>query len=170
VRRLSVASLDSGAELSVYCAAPSASADGGDTAAAPLRAIELGVPRYPVNGGRVGSAESACLSAPSAAHHVIFAPAVALAHAGRLHAFSQARASGDPALLRRVPCRAAGWHVARGRAARDTPVANGLMPSGQVRSGVPRLATTCDMSVVDRQSARWYVKDIRASTQPMGTQ
>ncbi len=30
-------------------------------------------------------------------------------------------------------------------------------------------ATTYDMSVVDSQGGKWYVKDIRASTQPMGT-
>jgi hypothetical protein len=166
VRRLSVASLDSGAELSVYCAAPSASADCGDTAAAPLRAIELGVPRYPVNGGGAGSAELALPSAPSAEHHAIPGPAAALALASRPPAFSRARTSGD----RAVPCRVAGRRRAPGKAARDTPMADGLMPSGEVKGGAPRLATTCDMSVVDRQSARWYVKDIRASTQPMGTQ
>jgi hypothetical protein len=166
VRRLSVASLDSGAELSVYSAAPSASADRSDTATAPLRAIGLGVPRYPVNGGRAGSTEPAWLSAPPVAHHAISGPAAALALASRLPAFAQARASGDWA----VPRQPAGKHLVLGKAAGDTPVADGLMASGQVRSGVPRLTTTCDMSVVDRQSARWYVKDIRASTQPMGTQ
>jgi hypothetical protein len=36
--------------------------------------------------------------------------------------------------------------------------------------GAPRLTTTYDMSVIDRHSGRWYVKDIRASTQSMGTQ
>jgi hypothetical protein len=30
-------------------------------------------------------------------------------------------------------------------------------------------AATYDMSVVDQQGGRWYVKEIRASTQPMGT-
>ena len=39
-----------------------------------------------------------------------------------------------------------------------------------VGAGASRLATTHDMSVVDQQSGRWYVKDIRASTQPMGSQ
>jgi hypothetical protein len=41
---------------------------------------------------------------------------------------------------------------------------------GQVRGGTPELATTYDMSVIDQQSGRWYVRDIRASTEPMGTQ
>jgi hypothetical protein len=39
-----------------------------------------------------------------------------------------------------------------------------------VGTAASRLARTYDMSVVDPQSGRWYVKDIRASTQPMGTQ
>jgi hypothetical protein len=41
---------------------------------------------------------------------------------------------------------------------------------GHVGAGMVRLATSCDMSVVDQQSGRWYAKDIRASTLPMGTQ
>jgi hypothetical protein len=40
---------------------------------------------------------------------------------------------------------------------------------GHVEAGMARLATSCDMSVVDQQSGRWYAKDIRASTLPMGT-
>jgi hypothetical protein len=39
-----------------------------------------------------------------------------------------------------------------------------------VGARMARLATSCDMSVVDQQSGRWYAKDIRASTLPMGTQ
>jgi hypothetical protein len=45
-----------------------------------------------------------------------------------------------------------------------------LATSGQVGTGMPRFGTSCDMSVVDQQSGRWYAKDIRASTLPMGTQ
>ena len=41
---------------------------------------------------------------------------------------------------------------------------------GHVEAGMARHATSCDMSVVDQQSGRWYAKDIRASTLPMGTQ
>jgi hypothetical protein len=48
-------------------------------------------------------------------------------------------------------------------------LSNWLLP-GQAGILAPRLAANCDMSVVDQQSGRWYVKDIRASTQPMGTQ
>ena len=52
----------------------------------------------------------------------------------------------------------------------DMTATTNWMLSGWAGLGTPRLATSYDMSVIDRQSARWYVKDIRASTQPMGTQ
>jgi hypothetical protein len=55
-------------------------------------------------------------------------------------------------------------------AARDVTVTVDWVLPGQVGMGAPRLAATYDMLVVDQQSGRWYVKDIRASTQPMGTQ
>lgn len=41
---------------------------------------------------------------------------------------------------------------------------------GQVSPGASRHATNYDMSVFDERSGRWYVKGIRASTQPMGIQ
>jgi hypothetical protein len=69
-------------------------------------------------------------------------------------------------------CRADGFiplWVPHGVATRDITVTMDLATSWQVGTVLPRLATTCDMSVVDPQSGRWYVKDIRASTQPMGT-
>jgi hypothetical protein len=57
----------------------------------------------------------------------------------------------------------------QGGATRDsTATVNWTLP-GQVGAGTPQLAITYDMSVVDQQSGRWYVKDIRASTQPMGS-
>ena len=52
----------------------------------------------------------------------------------------------------------------------ESPVYGEEPSRGKVRTGAPRLAATYDMSVIDRHSGRWYVKDIRASTQPMGTQ
>lgn len=110
MRRLSVASLDSGAESPVYGEEPSASAD---------RSPVENPPRAD-GGGR--------------------------------------RSAGG------------GQAVAGRYATRNTAVAEGLATPWQVGTGVPRLATSCDMSVVDQQSGRWYVKDIRASTQPMGTQ
>jgi hypothetical protein len=51
-----------------------------------------------------------------------------------------------------------------GKVARDTPGIARDSLSWQVREVVGRTAVIDNMSVVDRQSARWYVKDIRAST------
>jgi hypothetical protein len=59
--------------------------------------------------------------------------------------------------------------VPRGGTARDTPVTADRTITDQVGPGSPTLVTSYDMSVIDQQSGRWYVKDIRASTQPMGT-
>jgi hypothetical protein len=59
--------------------------------------------------------------------------------------------------------------VPQGGATRDITVMVDWMLPGQAGLGAARLAATYDMSVVDRQSGRWYVEDIRASTQPMGT-
>ena len=112
MRRLSVASRDSGAESPVYGEEPSASAER-DPVVAP---------------SRVGGAR-------------------------------RRRAGGFISLP-----------VPQGGATRDTTVTVDLATSCQVATVPPRLATTCDMSVIDPQSGRWYVKDIRASTQPMGTQ
>jgi hypothetical protein len=60
--------------------------------------------------------------------------------------------------------------VPPGGATRRNTVVVGPAASRQVATVLPRLATSCDMSVVDPQCGRWYVRDIRASTQPMGTQ
>jgi hypothetical protein len=60
-------------------------------------------------------------------------------------------------------------HVPPGGATRDTTVTVNWTIPDQVGTGAPRLVTSYDMSVVDQQSGRWYVKDIRASTQLMGT-
>ena len=116
MRRLSVASLDSGAESPVYGAEPSASAD----------LYSTGTPRPAAWATRVvADAWLAEITSP-------LAP--------------------------------------RGRATRDITTAVDLTIPGQVGTAAARLAASCDMSVVDQQSGRWYVKDIRASTQPMGTQ
>jgi hypothetical protein len=100
-------------------------------------------------------------------------------------AFFQGYASGDQATLNRflAPGASAGGldgavgsgsiaslAVSRGGATRDiTVTVNWLLPC-QVNDAAPQLAATYDMSVVDQRSGRWYVRDIRASTQPMGTQ
>jgi hypothetical protein len=113
VRRLSVASLDSGAESPVYGEEPSALVDRGPV---------VNPPRADGDGRREGADGITLLQAPQC------------------------------------------------RATRDITMTVGLATPWQVGTRAARLATSCDMSVVDQQSARWYVKDIRASTQPMGSQ
>ena len=74
--------------------------------------------------------------------------------------------TGNRAAVRRDVARDLARMVVAGRVRqRDMTVT--VRTSGSRTGG--RLATY-DMSVVDQQSGRWYVKDIRASTQPMGTQ
>jgi hypothetical protein len=116
VRRLSIASPDSGAESPVYGEEPSAAADR-DPAAKP-----------PWAGG-------------------------------------ERPADG----IRRAPLLVASIQAPRGGATRDTTVTVDWTIPGQVGTGAPSLVTTYDTPVVDQQGARWYVKHIRASTQPMGT-
>jgi hypothetical protein len=152
---------------------------------------ELGVPLYAAGGGIVVSGEPARLPAPSAVspppstQEASSDPAAQSALASQLPAFFQAYASGDQATLNRylapgtslnglggavVFSAIASITVPHGGATRDiTVVVNWMLP-GQVRTGVPQLTETYDMSVVDQQRGRWYVKEIRASTQPMGTQ
>jgi hypothetical protein len=60
-------------------------------------------------------------------------------------------------------------HPAMLSAKRDITATASWPVTGQVGAGVPRLDANDDMPVIDQQSRRWYVKDIRASTQPMGT-
>jgi Conjugative transposon protein TcpC len=151
--------------------------------------MELGVPLYASGGGLVVSAHPALLPAPlttslptaqgESSDHGAHA-----ALAGQLPGFFQAYASGDQAALSRYAIPGVSFSglggavsfgsiasidVPQGGTARDITVTVNWMLPGQVGLGVARLATTYDMSVVDRQSGRWYVKDIRASTQPMGT-
>jgi hypothetical protein len=162
VRRLSVASLDSGAESPVYGKKPSASADHVGPKAVPPSADGVrcaitgtlghrtvtarlpgetcsGVPRYADNVGLVVSAGHASL------------PALPVATLPGAQSMSSGQATPG-----RYPATS---DVTR-TVARTLPL--------QVGVGVVRLATTYDMSVVDPQSGRWYVKDIRASTQSVG--
>jgi hypothetical protein len=44
------------------------------------------------------------------------------------------------------------------RATRDITMTVSFVTPGLVGTGMPRLATSCDMSVVDQQSGRWYAK------------
>jgi hypothetical protein len=147
VRRLSVASLDSGAESPVYGEEPSASAGRGDPAAGPLWA----------DGGLIVSGEPAWLPAPPAA----WLPGAQQVSSDR---------AAQTALASQLPGRITSLQVPRGGETGDITVTVDWTLHGQVGTEAPRLATNYDMSVVDRQSGRWYVKDIRAATQPMGTQ
>jgi hypothetical protein len=105
--------------------------------------------------------------------------------ASRLPGFFRAFASGDRAALSRylAPGASVGGlggavgfggitslRVPQGGATRDITVTVAWVLPGQVGTGVPRLTISYDLLVVDQQSGRWYVKDIRASTPPMGTQ
>jgi hypothetical protein len=151
--------------------------------------MELGVPVYASGGGLVVSAEPAWLPAPSAAqlpqaHRPSSDQAAKSAIASQLPAFFQAFASGDQAKLNSYLAPGASIQglggtvsfgsigslsVPPGGATRDiTVTVNWTLPV-QAGANAPELATTYDMSVVDRQSGKWYVEDIRASTQPMGT-
>ena len=60
--------------------------------------------------------------------------------------------------------------VPPGGATRDITVTVNWVLYGQVSAAAPQLAATYDMSVIDKPGGRWYVREIRASTQPMGTQ
>jgi hypothetical protein len=154
------------------------------------RLMELGVPLYASGGGIVVSGEPASLPAPSAVsppntQEVSSDPVAQSALSSQLPAFFQAYASGDQATLNRFLAPGASFNgldgavafgsiasitVPRGGATRDIAVTVNWMLPGQVRQGVAQLAETYELSVVDQQSGRWYVKEIRASTQPMGTQ
>jgi hypothetical protein len=140
VRRLSVASLDSGAESPVYGEEPSASADRGPAEMPPRAdghgrwAARPNFPQARAGGGRATAGRKLAAGA------AIGGPGGAIGVGGTTS----------------LP-------VPRGGTVHDSTVPVGLATPGQVGTGVPRLATTCDMSVVDRQSGRWYVEDIRAS-------
>ena len=151
--------------------------------------MELGVPLYASGDKIVVSGQPATLAAPSVATPPS-APAVTSdsaaqsALSSQLPAFFQAYGSGDQATLNRflaqgvsisgldgavVYSSIAGIVVPQGGATRNiTVTVNWTLPE-QVRTGVPQLAQTYDMTVIDQQSGKWYVKEIRASTQPMGT-
>ena len=155
------------------------------------RLIELGVPLYASGGGIVVTGRPAVLPAPPSVSPPGTQASASADQAAQstlsnqLPAFFQAYASGDQATLNRylapgVSITGLGGAVSfgsiasiavpRGGATRDITVTVNWVFSGQLRGGVTELATTYDMSVIDRQSGRWYVREIRASTQPMGTQ
>jgi hypothetical protein len=151
--------------------------------------MELGVPLYASGGGLVVSGQPAWLPAPPvaalpSAQQAGSDQAAQSELASQLPGFFQAFANGDQAALGRYVAPGASisglggavsfdgvtaLRVPQGGAARDITVTVHWAVPGQADTGTPRLTTTYDMSVVDQQSGRWYVKDIRASTQPMGT-
>lgn len=148
MRRLSVASLDSAAESSVYGDEPADGAGRRDWPRAwrpsPIcagsAAPELGAPPLATACRRVGSAQSAWLPAPSSAT----APSVLQPGSGL--AAKTELASQLPSF----------FHVSDDQASQSALLMYSIANPGN-----------CDMSVVDQQNGRWYVKDIRASMQPM---
>lgn len=152
--------------------------------------MELGVPVYASGGSLVISGEPAWLPAPSAAQ----LPSPAQANSdpvaqnqlmSQLPAFFEAYASGDAVTLQRFLAPGASLNglggavtftsianmtVPPGGATRDITVTVNWQLAGQGGSGTAQLAATYTMTVVDQQSGKWYVKDISASTQPMGSQ
>lgn len=152
--------------------------------------IELGVPLYSSGGGLVVSGEPALLPAPSQAS-LPNTPAVSSDQAAQsalssqLPAFFRAYASGDQGTLGHFLAPGvsvsglggavsfgsiASLTVPQGGATRDiTVTVNWVLPD-QGSQVAPQLSATYDMSVVEQQSGKWYVREIRASTQPMGTQ
>jgi hypothetical protein len=152
--------------------------------------MELGVPLYASGGGLVVSAEPAWLPAPPVAA-LPSAPQASSDQAAKgaltsqLPGFFQAFASGDQTALARYLAPGASisglggavgfggitsLQVPQGGATRDITVTVDWTLPQQAGTGAPRLVTTYDVSVVDQQSEKWYVKDIRASTLPMGSQ
>jgi hypothetical protein len=148
----------------------------------------LGAPRYASNGGLVVSAEPSWLSAPSvaplpAAQQVSSDVSAHSELTSQLPGFFAAFADDDQVGLGRYLASAAVGGLGgaasfgvitalrgpQGGSARDIRVTVSGTP-GEAGAVGSRLAANYDMVVVDPQSGRWYVKDIRASTQSMGTQ
>ena len=149
--------------------------------------MELGVPIYASGGGIVVSGEPAWLPAPStiqpaSQQQSSSDPGAQSALMSQLPAFFQAYASGDTATLNRflapgVTLNGLGGAVTYGSIAsiyvpvggttRDiTVTVNWQLPG----AGGAQLSATYHMSVIDQQSGKWYVREISASTQPMGSQ
>jgi hypothetical protein len=149
------------------------------------KVLEFGVPVYAANGGLVISGLPALLPAPQVVQPPEGQqgqgdPTATSQLQAQLPLFFQAYASGDPAELARYVASGvslaglggtvtyqgiASMIVPQGGATRDITVTVNWQLTGQ-QGG---FATTYDMSVVELQGGRWYVKDIRASTQPIGT-
>jgi hypothetical protein len=149
------------------------------------KVVEFGVPVYAANGGLVISGLPALLPAPQTVQppqgSQVPGDSTATSQLqAQLPLFFAAYASGNPTELARyvasgvslaglggtVTYQSLGpMYVPQGGTTRDITVTVNWQLTGQ-QGG---FATTYDMSVVELQGGRWYVKDIRASTQPMGT-
>jgi hypothetical protein len=152
--------------------------------------MELGVPVYYSGGALAISGEPAWLPAPPTAQVPTPQPFTVDQNAqsalmAQLKDFFQAYASDDQTTLARYLAPGVSISglngavtfgsiqsiiVPQGGATRDITVTVTWLLPDQGTQGVPQLTTTYDMTVVDQQSGKWYVEDIRASTQPMGTQ
>jgi hypothetical protein len=154
------------------------------------RLMEFGVPIYTAGGVLVVSGLPSLLPAPPPPPQVQ-PPAppqqdVAAANQlqGQLKDFFNAYASGNPTMLNRfVPPGAS--LAGLGGQVQFKGIVAGSLQVPQQQGGATRnitvtvdwqltgqnggFAATYDMTVVDQQGGRWYVKEIRASTQPMGT-
>jgi hypothetical protein len=148
------------------------------------------VPIYSSGGGLVVSGDPAWLPAPS----TVQPPAAQQQPAGdetaqnaltaQLQNFFAAYANGNQTTLNLYLAQGvninglngavsfgsiASIYVPTGGATRDITVTVNWSLPDQGKQGVGQLTTTYDMTVV-QQSGKWYVEDIRASTQPMGAQ
>lgn len=148
------------------------------------KVVEFGVPVYAANGGLVISGLPALLPAPQTVQPPQGAqgqgdPTATSQLQAQLPLFFAAYASGNPAELARYVASGVSLaglggavtfqglgpiYVPQGGTTRDITVTVNWQLAGQ-QGG---FATTYDMSVVELQGGKWYVKDIRASTQPMG--
>lgn len=152
--------------------------------------MELGVPIYAASGSLVVSGEPAWLPAPPAAQpptpsQANSDPVAQNQLMSQLPAFFQAYASGDAVTLQRFLAPGAALNglggtvtfssiasmtVPTGGATRGITVTVNWQLPGQGESGSAQVQATYNITVVDQQSGKWYVKDISASTQPMGSQ
>ena len=149
------------------------------------RMMEFGVPVYAAGGGIVISGLPALLPAPL----MVGLPQSPLAQSDpqaksqlqqQLPDFFTAYANGSPADLSRYLAPGASITGLGGEVTFGNIVSMSV-PSGgatrhitvtvnwQLAAQQGGFAATYDMSVVDQQGGKWYVEDIRASTQPMGT-
>jgi Conjugative transposon protein TcpC len=154
------------------------------------RLAELGAPVYASGSGVVVPGEPSWLSAPTAASlpdspRAASGPAAQRALPGGVPAFFRAYAGGGQATLNCFLALGASvgglggavgfvsiasLTVPPGGATRGIAVTVSWVLYGQVSQAAPQLPATYKLVVIDRPGGRWYVREIRASTQPMGTQ